>query len=139
VLGYRGFDTSRVEADYREFIETAEDHVILEIIVSTFQEFLESEIGASMHEERVIELRSLKEYQSHLAVNVRYLMNYILALCRAPGDVEMADVPIKLWVKYLPDTIEQILTSLVLPSGASFDATTEPSPIAQPHDVLRGR
>lgn len=138
VLAARGFDPQQVASEYAEFLEGAEDHVLLEIIVSTYNNFLESEIGRSMHEERVLTQRSNSEYRSSISQNVRYLMDYMLTLCLAPGQDEMIDVPIKLWVKYMPDTMERLVRGLYgAPTDSSFDNNnTEAQAVSLPPPVL---
>jgi len=122
VLGHRGFDVAHVAEQYKEFVDTSEDHVLLEIIVANFHEFLESEIGRSMHEDRVLEQRGNNNYRSPLATSIRYLMDYMLTLCLAPGGFEVSDVPIKLWVRYMPDTIDRLIRDIYnVPSDSSFD------------------
>lgn len=125
VLASRGFDPKTVEQQYLEFLDEAEDHILLEIIVSSYPEFLESEVGRSMHEERVLQQRANNEYKSHMARNVRYLMDYLLGLCLAPDHEGLMDVPIKLWVKYMPDTVDWLIRDLYsVPSDSSFDGAT---------------
>ncbi len=126
LLKFRGFDVSKVVGAYREFLETAEDTVMLEVIVSSFEEYLESEIGRSMHEERVLSQRSHPDYNGHLATNARYLMQYILGVCRSAGMPVITDVPIKLWVKYMPETIELVIRRLYLPDELFFGTGPEP-------------
>jgi len=121
VLAYRGFDVSEVGRQYREFIESGEDRVGFEMIVASFEEFLESEIGQSMHEERIQAQRTHHEYTGHLATNIRFLMNYMLSLCRSPWCNDLEDVPIKLWVKYIPDSLERIIGRLYVPEEYLFD------------------
>ncbi len=121
VLRERGLGGD-LEADYRSFLDGAEDEVGVEIIVSTFGEFVESEIGRSMHEERVLSQRANTEYTGHLASNVRYLMDYLFALSRCPGVPAIDDVPIELWVKYMPETIEQLRWELFMPHARTLDA-----------------
>ena len=122
ILSARGFDPTTVEDQYQRFLDEAEDHVLLEIIVSNFQEFMESEIGRSMHEERVLHQRSDAEYRSHLATSVRYLMDYMFTLCVAPDQAPLNDVPLKLWVKYMPDTMDRIIRDLFdVPTDATFE------------------
>lgn len=122
VLSFRGIDPATVPQRYAHFLDTAEDHVLLEIIVSDYQEFLESEIGRSMHEDRIFDQRSNDEYKSHLGMNVLYLMDYILSLCLSPQTGEVDEVPIKIWVKYMPDTMDRLFRRLFrLPVDASFD------------------
>jgi hypothetical protein len=135
VLTYRGFDAGSVPRIFREFIEGAEDEVRLEMIVVDFQEFLESEIGRCMHEERVQTQRAHHEYNGHLATNVRYLMEFLLSLCRAPGCDDLAEVPIKLWVKYMPDTIDRALRGLYISQEYFFDTAGTPS-LAPPRSAI---
>jgi hypothetical protein len=127
VLSFRGFDRATVAGKYREFVESAEDTVRLEAIVASFEELLESEIGRSMHEERVRVQRAHQDYNGHLATNVRYFMDFVLNLCRAPSCPDLADVPIKLWVKYMPDTHERVVRGLYVPEEYYFDVAGAPS------------
>ncbi|MCC6746197.1 MAG: hypothetical protein IT371_00975 [Deltaproteobacteria bacterium] len=138
VLASRGFDPDKLVQTYHEFLDSAEDHVLLEIIVSSYQDFLESEIGRSMHEDRILEQRSNREYNAHLATSVFYLMDYILALCLSPRVEPVADVPIKLWVKYMPDTMDRLLRGLFnMPTDASFEVAS-PDWSESPPPILGG-
>ncbi len=126
VLAFRGFDPQTVHERYLRFLRDAEDHVLLEIIISNYQEFLESELGRSMHEDRIFFQRETQEYRAHLATNVLYLMDFILSLCLSPQSGEVEDVPIKLWVKYMPDTMDLLFRQLFhIPVDASFDDANE--------------
>ena len=121
VLAYRGFDLSAIDRRYAEFIESAESEVSFEMILSSYQEFLESEIGRCMHEERVLAQRANDEYNGLLATNIRYLMEFMLSLCRAPWHADLDDVPVKLWVKYMPDAIERAVRRLYIPEEFLYD------------------
>ena len=140
VFAYRGVVSETIQQRYREFLETAEDQVLLEVIVSNYQQALESEIGRSMHEDRIFEQRSSLEYNAHLGTNVLYLMDYVLSLCLSPRCEEFDDVPIKLWVKYMPDTMDRLFRQLFrVPVDASFDGTAEGEPFetGTPPAILR--
>ena len=127
VLAARGFDPDLVREQYIDFLDAGEDHVMVEIIVSTFQDFMESEYGRAMHEERVLAQRTERQYRGHLATAVRYLMDYMFTLCIAPAHRPMDDVPIKLWVKYMPDTIDRVIRDLFdVPSDSSFEGNGGP-------------
>jgi hypothetical protein len=115
LLSYRGFNAADVGRQYREFVESGEDEVRFEMIVAGFQEFLESEIGRSMHEERIQAQRAREDYNGHLATNIRYLMNFILSLCLSPWNEDLQEIPIKLWVKYMPDSIDRVMRRLYIP------------------------
>ena len=133
ILTYRGFDEDTLDQSYQDFLCSGEPEVMVEIILSTFQEYLESEIGRCMHEERLLSQRSHPGYNGHLATNIRYLMDYILSLCRAPGMDDVQSLPIKLWVRYIPDTISQLVRDLCVPQDLFFDNILEPPPC---HDRL---
>lgn len=123
IMSKRGFNLDQIHHLYNTFLTASEDQVHLELIVCNFNDFIESEIGKSMHEERILTQRANREYNSHLATNIRYLMNYMLTLCLAPSSPEYEDVPIKLWVKYMPDTIDCLIRNLYhVPADSSFDA-----------------
>lgn len=123
IMSRRGFDPDQIHHLYNTFLTAGEDQVFLELIICNFNDFIESEIGKSMHEERILTQRANREYNSHLATNIRYLMNYMLTLCLAPSSPEYGDVPIKLWVKYMPDTIDCLIRNLYhVPADSSFDA-----------------
>ncbi len=121
VLAYRGFDKAEVSHQYRDFIEKGENEVGFEMIVANYQEFLESEIGQSMHEERIQAQRSHRDYNGHLATNIRFLMEFMLSLCRSPWCTDLEEVPVKLWVKYMPDSIERAKRKLYFPEEYFYD------------------
>ena len=133
VLTYRGFHAAEVGRQYREFVESGEDEVGFEMIAVSFQEFLESEIGRSIHEERIQAQRAQREYNGRLASNVRFLMEFMLSLCRSPWCTDLEDIPIKLWVKYMPDSIERVVRKLYIPQEYFFDTMVTVSP-APPED-----
>lgn len=103
----RGFDTTTVVDRYCDFVRKAEAQVMVELICANYESTLESEIGNAMHEERVFTQRSAKDYQGHLAINIMHLMDYLLNLCLS-DITEVSDLPIKLWVRYMPDYFEQL-------------------------------
>ena len=97
----------------QNFLDYAEEHVMLEAIVSTYADAVESEIGASMHEERVLAQRENPDYHGHFATNIRYLMDFVLGLCLAPSNEDLKDIPIKLWVRYMPDYPDVLMRRLL--------------------------
>ncbi len=122
VLARRGLPRETMDADWRAFVEASEPEVGVEVIASSFREFLESEIGRCIHEERVLSMRVQPSYTGHLATNVFYLMDFLFALCRGPALRDMEQVPIKLWVKYMPETIDQIRGELFLPHVLTLES-----------------
>ncbi|MGV8080208.1 MAG: hypothetical protein AB2L22_09130 [Syntrophales bacterium] len=124
VLSYfqeRGWSDDRVNTAFAEFVISGEETVLLEIIVSTFQELLESEIGRCMHEDRIAEQRSARPYRGHLARNIGYLLEYLFTLPEAPLPIPR-ELPIRLWDRYLPDTFFDIMKDLFrIPPAAPLE------------------
>ena len=107
-----------IQESYRTFVETADDWVSAEIIAATYEDMMDSEIGLAMHENRIIEQRRAQEYRGHLAKNVEYLVQYALAFAVSPART-LDELPLRVWVKYMPDTVDAALNRLW-----GIDATT---------------
>jgi hypothetical protein len=107
----RGWDAESINHAFAGFVDSGEESVLLEIIVSTFQELLESEIGRCMHEDRIMEQRAARPYRGHLARNIGYLLEYLFTLPEAPLPITR-ELPIRLWDRYLPDTFFEIMKDL---------------------------
>ena len=128
VFHQRGFAADEIAPRYNDFLDYAEEHVMLEAIVSTYEDAVESEIGASMHEERVLAQRENPDYHGHFATNIRYLMDFVLGLCLAPSNDDLTDIPIKLWVRYMPD-YPDVLMRRLLNEQAEFACDAEEVPV----------
>ncbi len=89
----RGLNPDRVQQTFAEFVQSGEERFALEIIVSNFQETLESEIGRCMHEDRIIRQRLHQQYRGHLSKNIEYLMEYLFAF-PASSQRELLELPI---------------------------------------------
>jgi len=83
LLEARGCDADGANRGFTEFVKTGEDSVHVEIIVSTYEHLLESEIGICMHEDRIMAQRAERPYRSHLARNIGYLLEYLFTLPEA--------------------------------------------------------
>lgn len=110
-LAARGLDKNAVKRGFEHFVITAEDAVYMEIILSSYQEMLESEIGRCVHEDRIILQRLHREYRGHLARNIEYLMEYLFVFAHSPAR-DITELPIKLWNRYLPDYFDVVLKDL---------------------------
>jgi hypothetical protein len=121
VMQRRGFSPAETTRDFAAFVRSGEEDVRLEIILSTYQEMLESEIGRSIHEDRIIEQRLRQQYRGPLAHNIQCLMEYLFVFPASPQR-ELGELPIKLWNRYLPDDFDEILKRLFgIPSGDCLD------------------
>ncbi len=112
VMQARGYSPYEAHQSFREFVLSGEEDVLVEIIVSDYQETLESEIGRSMHEDRIIQQRLRQQYRGPLAQNIGYLMEYLFALPDADSRGDSGELPIKIWNRYLPDYFDEILKGL---------------------------
>lgn len=106
-----GFSPPQIQDEFRRFILSGEDRVHIEVIVCSYQEMLESEIGICMHEDRILRQRLTQQYNSQLARNIEFLMIYLFAFSASP-DKELEDLPIRLWDCYLPDYFDDIFSRL---------------------------
>lgn len=110
VLRARGMEGD-LRARFREFVATGEEHVNLELIVQSYADAMESEIGRSLHEERVIRQRRSGESWGTVAPTIAALTRYLFyfALSR---QTELHEVPLKISIRYMPDRLEQVFLSL---------------------------
>jgi hypothetical protein len=106
----RGLNPLDVPKAYERFIREGEDELVIELIITNYQEGLESEIGRAMHEERVLAQRDDQQYHGSLARNIAALLEHMLVLRRHPSD-HIDEIPIKLWIKYMPDYFEAVMKS----------------------------
>lgn len=111
ILKMRGFDPAAISHDLKAFVDTAEDSIVVEIILSNFSEFLESEIGRCQHEIRLRAQRQSETYRGSLAKNSQYLLTYLFAFAVSP-QTQIDELPIKLLGNYVPDYVDQIIRKL---------------------------
>jgi hypothetical protein len=117
----RGMDPKQIQQAFAEFVRTGEEAVSLEIIVSNYEETLESEIGRCIHEDRIIRQRLTQQYRGHLSKNIEYLMEYLFAFPMS-AQRDLTELPIKLWNRYLPDYFDEVLKNLFnIPSNGLLD------------------
>lgn len=93
------------------FVESGARNIRAEVILTTFEELVESEFGRSIHEERIIRQRSRPSYAGRIAQNAACLIEYMLMLALSP-QVEVADLPIKMWGRYLPEMVAATIWNL---------------------------
>ncbi len=111
VFARRGMEGDGVDERYGDFVRGGEDTARFEVIVSNYGDMLESELGRCMHEERVLAQRSIQDYRSSLAYNVRYLIEFMFLFTMSPTRC-VSDVPFKLWEHNMPDTFDEAVKRL---------------------------
>lgn len=111
IAAQRGLDPEEARRNFPEFLETGARTVRTEVILTTFPELMESELGRSLHELRILRLRERQSYSGQIAENARYLIEYLLQVAYAPT-VRVPELPIKMWGRYLPETLLTAVRSL---------------------------
>jgi hypothetical protein len=110
-LARRGLSAENIQSDFDAFIRTGVDSVQVDLILTTFEELVESEIGRSMHEIRIFRQRQQNTFYGNIPVNIEYILEYLLAVGLSPT-TGLDDIPIKIWGRYLPDTLSHLIRQL---------------------------
>ena len=121
----RGLSPAQLAAGFPAYVAGGAESVRVEIILTSFEELLESELGRCMHEYRVLEQRYNRDYRGRMAKNAEFIIEYLLAVAFGPT-TDVGDIPCKMWGQYLPETLShatrdvygQLPSGLVLPSIA---------------------
>ncbi len=100
----RGIGEDELKKGLEPLLENAEAHLNLELILSTFEDLVESELGNSIHEERITAQREARVYKGYIPMNVEFLLGYLFAVGFSPR-VRIDSLPVRLWGRYLPDTL----------------------------------
>ncbi len=107
----RGIPEDDLKKGLEPFLADAEPKINIELILSTFPDMFESELGNSIHEERIIAQRENKRYKGYLPKNVEFLVESLFEVGFS-SSVDIGRVPIKLWGRYLPETISAYVRQL---------------------------
>ncbi len=107
----RGLDPEAVCRGIGGYVAAGAPTVCIELILTTPEELMEAEFGRSIHELRVLRLRRRQEYNGPLGQNAGYLIEYMLALAASPT-VDIPEIPIKMYGRYLPEEIAALRCSL---------------------------
>ncbi len=106
-----GLPETRITEDFHAFLASGLDTVQTDLILTSLDELIESEIGRSMHELRVFRQRRQLSYYGNIPINIGYILEYMLAVGISPA-VAIDEIPIKIWGRYLPDTIDHHIRQL---------------------------
>ncbi len=107
----RGIPKEELEKGLEIFLVDVEPKLNLELILTTFPDLVESEFGNSIHEERIIAQRDNKSYRGYIPMNVEFLVEALFAIGFSPR-VDIDHAPIKLWGRYLPETLGSYVRQL---------------------------
>ena len=100
----RGIPDARLRQGLAPLLAGAAPTLTVELMLTTFSDLVESELGRGLHEQRIITQRDNREYTGYLPMNVEFLVEYLFAVAFSPR-IEITELPIKLWGRYLPDTL----------------------------------
>jgi hypothetical protein len=116
----RGIPEEQLKRGLEPLLGSAKSTIEVELILSTFPDMVESELGNSIHEAMIISQRMDNHYKGHVPTNVQFLLEYLFAVGFSP-QAQIDQLPIKLWGRYLPDTImSHILRLYRLPGDDLF-------------------
>ncbi len=107
----RGIPEADLKRGLEPFLTDAEPRISVELILSTFPDMVESELGNSIHEERIIAQRDNKRYKGYIPLNVELLAEALFVVGFSPR-IDVDQVPIKLWGRYLPETMGSYVRKL---------------------------
>jgi len=105
----RGVSLFDLESDFYEYVSSGSRTFRVELILNTMEDLVESEFGRSIHEVRILEQRAA--YTGRIAQNASWIFEYMLQLAISPT-VVVNELPIKIWGRYLRDTVAQALARL---------------------------
>lgn len=115
----RGLPEERIIEDFETFFSNGTNTVQLDLIFISFDELVESEIGRSMHEARIFKQRQHQNSFGNIPINIEYLIEYLIAVGLSPV-VHINEIPIKIWGRYLPDTLSHHIRGLYNMPGYSI-------------------
>ncbi|HWR59287.1 MAG TPA: hypothetical protein VN328_10400 [Thermodesulfovibrionales bacterium] len=107
----RGIPEEELKKGLEPFLDNVEPKVNIELILSTFPDMVESELGSSIHEKRIVAQRDSKLYKGYIPMNVEFLAEALFAVGFSPR-TDFDRVPIKLWGRYLPETLSSYIRQL---------------------------
>lgn len=107
----RGIPAEELKKGLEPLLADGEPKINVELILSTFPDMVESELGNSTHEERIIAQRDNKKYKGYIPMNVEFLVESLFAVGFSPR-IDIDQVPIKLWGRYLPETLGSYIRQL---------------------------
>ncbi len=107
----RGLSAYHLEESLIDYLASASRTFRVELILTTLDDLVESEFGRCIHEVRIIEQRDRAAYSGRIAQNASSIMEYMLELAISPS-VQVEGLPIKVWGRYLRDTMVEALDRL---------------------------
>jgi len=102
--GGRGLEIANLGENFRSYVKSCRRTFRVELILTTFEDLVESEFGVGIHEQRILDQRDLASDFGRIAVNASSIIEYMLRLATSPT-VDIDFLPIKIWGRYIRDTL----------------------------------
>jgi hypothetical protein len=107
----RGLPSDEIPGRFQGYVESASPRFRVEMILTTFEDLVESEFGSCIHEHRILAQRDLASEFGFIAQNASAIMEFMLSLAISPT-VEIEELPIKVWGRYVRDTVAHAIACL---------------------------
>jgi hypothetical protein len=107
----RGLPVENLDESFKAYVETCRRTFRVELILTTFDDLVESEFGVSIHEQRILEQRDLADDFGRIARNASSIIEYMLRLATSPT-INIEHIPIKIWGRYIRDTLNYAISEL---------------------------
>ncbi len=107
----RGLPVDELGARFHAYIESCRRSFRVELILTTFDDLVESEFGVGIHEQRILDQRDLAADYGRIARNASFIIEYMLRMAVSPT-VEIEQLPFKIWGRYIRDTVDHVLRCL---------------------------
>ncbi len=107
----RGLEIEDLGERFHSYIESCRRTFRVELILTTFEDLVESEFGVGIHEQRILDQRDLASDFGRIAVNASSIIEYMLRLATSPT-VDIDILPIKIWGRYIRDTLNHAIAEL---------------------------
>ncbi|MGD9252836.1 MAG: hypothetical protein PVG92_02755 [Holophagae bacterium] len=107
----RGLNVESLDRQFEAYIESCRRTFRVELILTSFEDLVESEFGVGIHEQRILDQRDLAADYGRIARNASFLIEYMLRLAVSPT-VATDSLPFKIWGRYIRDTVDLELRTL---------------------------
>jgi hypothetical protein len=107
----RGLPVEGLEKRFAAYLGRCSRTFRVELILTTFEDLVESEFGTCIHEQRILDQRDLAADFGRLAQNASSIIEYMLRLATSPT-VDIDELPFKIWGRYIRDTVAHKIAAL---------------------------
>ncbi len=107
----RGVPVESLDESFRRYVEGCRRTFRVELILTTFDDLVESEFGIAIHEQRILEQRDLADDYGRIARNASSIIEYLLRLATS-STINIESIPIKIWGRYIRDTVAHAIAAL---------------------------